>query len=94
MDRRLSADASGTCIRTKEEATKVKPQLRVFFQGEKEPKTGTIIYYNPIADAGADRQQIRLELPNHEDRPAGLNVQVEVPTAPGADNNIAEAKGR
>jgi RND family efflux transporter MFP subunit len=40
---------------------------------------GTIIFLDPVVDASADRQRVRLELPNPLGKPAGLQVEVIVP---------------
>ena len=45
-----------------------------------DPKvTGKIIFFSPQADAASDTELVRLELPNPNSTPSGLQVQVKLP---------------
>jgi len=46
--------------------------------------TATIIYLDPEVDAASDKQTIRLELNNDQNRPAGLWVNVRLPSDSGS----------
>ncbi|MGD1276142.1 MAG: efflux RND transporter periplasmic adaptor subunit [Tepidisphaeraceae bacterium] len=41
--------------------------------------TGTVIFFDPVVDSTVDKRTVRLELPNDEDKPAGLELNVRVP---------------
>jgi multidrug resistance efflux pump len=67
-----------------------KLQLRYRNDPGTDWKDAEIIYITPVADAGADRQLVRLKLANSEGRPAGLNMDLNWPkklldTAPKDD---------
>ena len=60
-------------------------------------KDAEIIYITPVADAGADRQLVRLKLPNSDNRPAGLRMTLNWPdkllkTAPKDDAMLSFGK--
>jgi RND family efflux transporter MFP subunit len=58
---------------------KIGQELGVVYPGERTPTNGKIIYMDPIVDATADRQLVRLELPNADGRAAGLRIHVVLP---------------
>jgi RND family efflux transporter MFP subunit len=62
-------------------------ELEVLYGGAAKPVKATVFYLSPEADAGANTQLTRLELPNPENRRAGMNVQVLVPQAAGVAKN-------
>lgn len=70
-------------LKQQEEETRRRPQLKVIYPDTQESRLGTVIYYDPVADAASGTQRIRLEMPNPENRPSGLPVKVEVPVAGG-----------
>jgi RND family efflux transporter MFP subunit len=57
--------------------------LRVRYQNEADgqAREARIIFLAPVVDAASDKRLVRLELPNPEQRPAGLQMIVELPTA-------------
>lgn len=58
-------------------------ELDVFYGVGAKPLKAKVFYMNPVADAGAGTQQVRLELPNPENRRAGMQVQVKLGQQPG-----------
>ena len=67
-------------LRAQEKKTGQKPKVQVTYKDLGEaPQEATVIFYDPIADASAGVQRIRLELPNPDEKPAGLQVLVKVP---------------
>jgi RND family efflux transporter MFP subunit len=61
-------------------------ELDVTYGPGLKPTKAKVFYMNPVADAGANEQLVRLELPNPENRRAGMNVTVHVPQAVAAKN--------
>jgi RND family efflux transporter MFP subunit len=57
---------------------KVGQELEVLYGGQDKARKAKVFYLNPVADAGAGTQQVRMELPNPENRRAGMQVQVNV----------------
>lgn len=55
---------------------KLGQEVKVKYDMEEQARTGTVIYMNPVAEAGSKMQKIRLELANKENLPAGLPVTV------------------
>ena len=70
---------------------KLKPgqELPVKYESDDKARPAKVIYLSPVADPGAGVQLVRLELPNPEARPAGLQVTV-IP--PGATVPVAAGK--
>jgi multidrug efflux pump subunit AcrA (membrane-fusion protein) len=71
-----------------------KLQVRYQNDASNDWKEGTINYITPVADAGADRQLVRLSLPNPEGRDAGMRMQLNLPqklqdTAPKDDGILS-----
>jgi len=71
-----------------------KLQVRYVNDGVNDWKEGTINYIAPVADAGADRQIVKLTMPNPEGRDSGLRMQLQLPkklqdTAPKDDGFAA-----
>lgn len=63
-----------------ERKTGQKPKVQVLYKDlDEAPVEATVIFYDPLADASAGVQRVRLELPNPDDKPAGLQVLVKVP---------------
>lgn len=58
---------------------KIGQPLAVVYPDDPQQYMGKIIYFNPFADAASGTQMLRLELPNPQGRPSGLQVQVQVP---------------
>ncbi|HEX3357276.1 MAG TPA: efflux RND transporter periplasmic adaptor subunit [Tepidisphaeraceae bacterium] len=54
-------------------------QVRYLNDGSDQWKEGKIIFITPVADASADRQLVRLELPNPEGRDAGMRMELKLP---------------
>jgi len=48
---------------------------------------GKVIFLDPVVDASADRQRVRLEMANPSGKPAGLQVEVIVPPMAAAAAN-------
>ena len=59
--------------------------LAVRYPGEEDWKPATINFIAPVADARADTQAIRLEMPNADGRSTGLSIDVKIPTPTVAD---------
>jgi multidrug efflux pump subunit AcrA (membrane-fusion protein) len=56
-----------------------KLEVRYINDGEKaEWQAAKIDFITPVADAGADRQLVKLELPNPEDRDAGMRMELKL----------------
>lgn len=62
-------------------ALKKGDKLQVRYVNDKADqwKEGAISFITPVADAGADRQLVRLELPNAEGRDAGMRMELKLP---------------
>lgn len=60
---------------------KVGEKLQVRYKNDPNGnwQDATISYITPVADAGADRQLVRLELPNPENAAAGMNMELNWP---------------
>jgi len=60
---------------------KVGEKLQVRYQndGKDEWKEAAINFITPVADAGADRQLVKLSMPNPEGRDAGLRMELKLP---------------
>lgn len=70
---------------------KLKPgqELSVKYDVDDKARAAKVIYLSPVADPGAGVQMVRLELPNPEGKPAGLQVTVN---PPGATAPVAAGK--
>jgi multidrug efflux pump subunit AcrA (membrane-fusion protein) len=71
-----------------------KLQVRYKNDPQNSWQDATISYITPVADAGADRQLVRLELPNPQNLAAGMNMEVNWPkklldTAPKDDQILS-----
>ncbi len=60
---------------------KLGQELRVFCEETGETCGGKVIFKDPVANSAAREQNVRLEIPNPQAMPAGLNVRVYLPTA-------------
>ncbi len=58
---------------------KLGDELEVKYPDEKNWQRAKISYIAPVADAGSNRQTIRLEMPNPNNRATGLEIQVKLP---------------
>lgn len=54
-------------------------ELDVYYADDPKPHKAKIIFVSPVVKADSDRQVIRLEMPNPEGRPSGLQVRVALP---------------
>ncbi len=69
---------------TSKEAARLKQDQAVEVAYANEPGvplSGKVIYKDPIVDAASDTQTVRLELPNTENRPSGLLLNIRLPDA-------------
>ena len=71
-----------------------KLQVRYLNDAPDAWKEATIDYITPVADAGADRQLVRLSLPNPDGRAAGLRMELKMTkqlqdTAPKDDGIVS-----
>jgi RND family efflux transporter MFP subunit len=77
---------------------KVGEKLQVRYLNDKTDawKEGTIDFITPVADPGADRQLVRLSMPNPEGRDAGMRMQLNLPKklqdAAPKDDGVASFK--
>lgn len=53
--------------------------LEVKYPDEPTWQKAKIIFISPVADAASDRQFVRLEMPNQDNRATGLPIQVKLP---------------
>ncbi len=58
---------------------KTGQELEVYYEGENQAQKAKIIFIGPVVEATSDRQLVRLEMPNPDDRPTGLRVKIAVP---------------
>jgi RND family efflux transporter MFP subunit len=65
-------------------ALKLGQQLDVYYKNEPDARKAEIIYFDPVAIAGANFQIVRLAMPNPDNRPSGMMVDVVVPAEAGA----------
>ena len=65
---------------------KVGQQLDVVYRGEPDTRKAEIIYFDPVAIAGVNFQIVRLSMPNPDNRPSGMVLDVVVPAEAGAAN--------
>lgn len=65
--------------------------LRVRYPREQQWQDANILFVAPMVDAASDMRRVRLELPNPEGRPSGLQMIVELPqaVAEAGDNRSA-----
>jgi RND family efflux transporter MFP subunit len=68
---------------------KIEQELQVKYDFEDKPRKAKVIFLNPVADASAGVQMVRLELPNPEGKFAGMQVTVY---PPGAAAPVAAGK--
>lgn len=69
-------------MRAEEKKTGQAQIVQVTYKDLNEPPLqAKVIFYAPMADGGAGVQEVGLELPNPDDKPAGLQVLVKVPEA-------------
>jgi RND family efflux transporter MFP subunit len=54
-------------------------QLQVRYVADDKWLTAEVLYLQPVVRAGSQTRMVRLQLPNPEDRPAGLEVYVKLP---------------
>lgn len=76
---------------------KLGQQLDVYYKGEPNARKAEVIYFDPIAIAGPNFQIVRLAMPNGDNRPSGMVVDVIVPAEAGgaaAPAASANAGGR
>src|SRR5687768_9786113 len=59
-------------------------QLDVVYKGEPGVRKAEIIYFDPVAIAGVNFQIVRLAMPNGDNRPSGMMVDVIIPAEAGA----------
>ena len=72
---------------------KLGQQLDVVYRGEPDARKAEIIYFDPVAIAGVNFQIVRLSMPNPDNRPSGMVLDVVVPAEAGAANaNAAGAR--
>ena len=72
---------------------KLGQQLDVVYRGEPDARKAEIIYFDPVAIAGVNFQIVRLSMPNPDNRPSGMVLDVIVPAEAGAANaNAAGAR--
>lgn len=62
---------------------KLGQQLDVYYKGEPDARKAEVIYFDPIADAASNFQTVRLAMPNGDNRPSGMVVDVIVPAEVG-----------
>jgi multidrug efflux pump subunit AcrA (membrane-fusion protein) len=62
-------------------AMKLKEKLQVRYPGETDWRDAEIIFLDPEADPASDTRLVRMVMPNPEQHPAGLQVQVKLPEA-------------
>ena len=55
--------------------------LRVSYPREQKWQDANVLFVAPMVDAASDMRRVRLELPNPEGRPSGLQMIVELPQA-------------
>lgn len=73
---------------------KLGQQLDVVYKGEPGARKAEIIYFDPVAIAGVNFQIVRLAMPNADNRPSGMMVDVIIPAeagAPGGGDAAANA---
>jgi RND family efflux transporter MFP subunit len=63
---------------------KVGQELEVFYDGETRGHKARIIFIDPVVESTSDRQLVRLEMPNPENKPSGLRVKVALPAGVAA----------
>jgi multidrug resistance efflux pump len=75
------------------QAAKLSPQekVKVKYPDEKEWVDASIIYFDPVVDAASGLREVQLEIANAANRPAGLEVSVQLPEK--ARNDTAGAEG-
>ena len=54
-------------------------ELNVIIPDVAQPAKGKLTYFDPLADAGADQRRVWVEIPNPDELPAGMQVQVQIP---------------
>ncbi len=67
---------------TLEQAAKLKMGDKLTASYANDPDqtvTGTVIYFDPVVDATVDQQTVRLEVPNDQNKPAGMLLNVRIP---------------
>jgi RND family efflux transporter MFP subunit len=71
-------------------ALQLKQQMDVRYAGELKWQDAQIIYFNPVANAAAGMQRVRLQLDNPNHLRSGLQVEVS-PHDPAHDKGVAAA---
>ena len=77
-----------------EQAAKLKPgqKLQVRYVSEQEKwNTAEVLFLNPVVQKGSQTRNVRLVMPNPDDRPAGLEVTVKLPDAISAAGREPQA---
>ena len=72
---------------------RLKPgqQLQVRYVAEDKWMPAEVLYLQPTVRPGSQTRMVRLQLPNPDDRPAGLEVYVKLPDGQVAANDAAPA---
>ncbi len=65
-------------------ALQVGDSLDVTYVDVGQTVSGKVIFLSPVADAASDTRRVKLEVPNPEGRPSGLNVSVSPPSGVAA----------
>ena len=67
---------------------KLGDQFDLKYEGEEQwlPEKGKVNFLDPVVDAASDTRLVRLEVPNPQNRPAGLHVAVRLPEHVAAAN--------
>lgn len=60
---------------------KLGQELAVHYEGKGPSKMARIIHMASVLEKGTDRRLVRLEMPNPENRPSGLQVNVSLPAS-------------
>lgn len=66
--------------------------LNVRYPDESDWTPAKILFLSPVVDAASDMRRVRLELPNPQQRPSGLQMIVELPAAVAAAAGDASAQ--
>ena len=71
---------------------KVGQQLQVRYTDEEKWNTAEVLFIQPEVQKGSQYRMVRLVMPNPEERPSGLSVQVKLPDAAVAAGSGSEAR--
>jgi RND family efflux transporter MFP subunit len=77
-----------------EQAAKLKPgqKLQVRYVSEQDKwNNAEVLFLNPVVQKGSQTRNVRLVMPNPEDRPSGLEVNVKLPDAIAAAGREPQA---